>query len=154
MLKLKLQFFGHLIERTDSMEKTLMLGKSEGRRRWGWQRMGGWMASPTWWTWVWASQELVMDREAWHAAVHGIAKSWTWLTELNWWYLQIWLESYNTNKINSTFSFFMKMQFLSCSSFHLLNCCFDFSFCYTLLKLDFETLSYTQKIFFNCQIKI
>ena len=55
MLKLKLQYFGHLIWRTDSFEKTLMLGKIEGGRRRGWQRMDGWMVSPTQWTWVWVS---------------------------------------------------------------------------------------------------
>ena len=54
-LKLKLQYFGHLMQRTDSLEKTFMLGKSGGGRRRGWQRMSGWMASPTQWTWVWAS---------------------------------------------------------------------------------------------------
>ena len=52
MLKMKLQYFGHQMQRTDSLEKTLMLGKIEGRRRRGWQRMSGWMASPTQWTWV------------------------------------------------------------------------------------------------------
>ena len=87
-LKLKLQYFDHLTRRADSLEKTLMLGKIESRRRRGWQRMrlldditdsmnmglGG-------------LQELVMDREAWHAVVRGVTKSQTWLsdwTELNW----------------------------------------------------------------------
>ena len=55
MLKLNLQYFGHLMRRTDSLEKTLMLGRIEGRRRRGWQRMDGWMASPSQWTWIWVS---------------------------------------------------------------------------------------------------
>ena len=87
MLKLKLQYFGHLMRRVDSLEKTLILGGIEGRRRRGWQRMR-WLDGIIDSMGVSLSKvrEFVMEREAWHAMIHGVAKSWTWLNWTEWIY--------------------------------------------------------------------
>ena len=92
MLKLKLQYFGHLMWRVDSLEKPLMLGGIRGRRRRAWQRRDGWMASPTLWTWVW-----VNSRSWWWTGRPGMLRfmgsqrvGHDWATELKTWFLSFW----------------------------------------------------------------
>ena len=101
MLKLKPQYFGHLMQRTDSLEKTLMLGKIEGRRKRRWQRMDGITNSLD--MSLHKLRELVKDRESWHAAVHGVAKNWTQLRDWTDWlciYLSIHLSSISPHTIH------------------------------------------------------
>ena len=103
MLKLKLQYSDHLMQRMDSVEKTLMLGKIEGGRRRGWQRWDGWMVSLTQWTWVWVS-----SRSWWWAGKPGVLYSMesqrirhNWATELNW--ISIMIEALREVRIEETY---------------------------------------------------
>ena len=125
-LMLKLQYFGHLMQRADSLEKTLMLGKIEGKRRRGDRAWEGRMASVTQWTWVLSKlQEIVKDREAWHAVVHRVAKSWTWLSD--------WTTTSHWDSVSvfqAIVSLLLILDNLYCSIFKFTNS----SFCHLLLS--------------------
>ena len=136
---LKVQYFGHLMWRANSLEKNLMLGKIEGKRRRGWQRMR-WLDSITESVDMTLSklQEILEDREAWHAAVHGVAKGWTWLGD---WMTNPSLLPEGRNPANSLISDFQPLELwdnkfccLSCpvsgsfSSSKLIHCPNKFTF--------------------------
>ena len=130
MLKPKLQYFGHLMQRADSFEKTLMLGKIEGRRR-GWQRMR-WLGgiSDSMDMGLGGLRELVMDREAWRAVIHGVTNSWTRLSN--------WTELKQVDNVHWS-CFFKKKKNKSYIKLDYLNTLIIFDFLDTLIQINVMT---------------
>ena len=141
MLKLKLQYFGHLAQRVDSFEKTLMLARIEGRRRRGWQRMRS-LDGITDWMDMGLSElrELVTDRESWHAAIHGVTKSQTRLSD--WTELNCFIFPLESVLFMMNISISCKFECIAVKVFKVYYCIFNICKIYSYSLLFFLMLTY------------